>query len=79
MISGFLDTFASRGLMCNEPEDVPSAITHALESRVDGETYHVAGSRTYEIEKRLEVLRAQWLGEDVYRDLVAVQDVFADA
>ncbi|RYP16921.1 hypothetical protein DL765_004845 [Monosporascus sp. GIB2] len=79
MISKFLDTFASRGLMCNEPEDVSRAITHALASRADGETYYVAGSKAYEIEKRLEALRAQWLGEDVYRDLVVVQDVFAGA
>ncbi|RYP59100.1 hypothetical protein DL769_008674 [Monosporascus sp. CRB-8-3] len=78
MISKFVDIFASRGLMCNEPEDVASAITHALASRADGEGYYVAGSKTYEIEKRLEALRAQWLGEDVYRDLVAVQDAFAD-
>ncbi|RYP45197.1 hypothetical protein DL768_008429 [Monosporascus sp. mg162] len=58
MISKFLDTFASRGLMCKKPDDVSSAIAQALASRADGEAYYVAGSKTYEIEKRLEALRA---------------------
>ncbi|RYP12196.1 hypothetical protein DL767_011401 [Monosporascus sp. MG133] len=49
MISKFLDTFASRGLMCNESEDVSSAITHALALRADGEAYYVAVSKTYAI------------------------------
>ncbi|RYP90025.1 hypothetical protein DL770_003870 [Monosporascus sp. CRB-9-2] len=53
---------------------VPSVTT----SRADGEAYYVAGSKTYEIEKRLEALRAQWLGADVYRVLVKAQDVFVD-
>ncbi|RYP76277.1 hypothetical protein DL771_001896 [Monosporascus sp. 5C6A] len=64
------------------PRHLRVARPHVQRARGRLEHHHacvrVAGSKTYEIEKRLEALRAQWLGDNVYRDSVAVQDVLAD-
>lgn len=73
MVTGVIALYESLGIPCNEPKDVADTMIHALATRADGEAFYVTGTKTYEIEKKLESVKSDWLGEGVYQELLAGQ------
>lgn len=73
MVKTVIDLYESHGVPYNEPIDVANTMAYALSTEADGEALYVAGSKTYEIEKRLEQVSPDWLGEGVYQQLMAGQ------
>ena len=73
MVSGAIDLYESLSIPYNEPADVASTYLHVLASGANGEALYVSGCKTYEIEKKLDTVRSNWLGEDVYQELIAGQ------
>ncbi|OTA99810.1 hypothetical protein M426DRAFT_324795 [Hypoxylon sp. CI-4A] len=73
MVSGVIALYESLGVPCNEPSDVSNTFLHALASDANGEAIYVSGTKTYEIEKKLDTVRSDWLGQGVYDELVAGQ------
>lgn len=66
------------GIKSNEPQDVAHVFLHALTSDARGAALYVSGSRTYEIEKKLEAVKPDCLGQPVYEDLLACTESLGD-
>lgn len=73
MVKTVIDLYESHGIPYNEPIDVANTMIYALSTEADGEALYIAGSKTYEIEKKLEQFSPDWLGEGVYQQLMAGQ------
>lgn len=73
MVTSVIALYESLAVPCNDPEDVSNAMLHALATEANGEALYVSGTKTYEIEKSLELVKPDWLGENVYRELLAGQ------
>ncbi|KAK8021702.1 hypothetical protein PG990_006840 [Apiospora arundinis] len=75
MVDGIIGLYNARGLASNEPEDVADTFLHALASDINAEALYVTGSKTYEVEKALTRVKGDWLGQAVYDELLACQEV----
>lgn len=73
MVTGVIALFESLDVPCNEPKDVADTMIHAIATEADGEALYVSGTKTYEIEKRLENVKSEWLGDNLYQELLAGQ------
>ncbi|KAK6863723.1 Short-chain dehydrogenase/reductase ascJ [Apiospora arundinis] len=75
MVAGIIGLYNAMGLATNEPEDVADTFLHALASDINGEALYVTGGKTYEVEKALTRVKGDWLGQAVYDELLACQQV----
>ncbi|KAI1766896.1 hypothetical protein GGR53DRAFT_464026 [Hypoxylon sp. FL1150] len=73
MATGVIALYESLGVPISEPIDVSDVYLHALASDANGEALYVSGSKTYEVEKKLDTVRSDWLGQSVYDELLAGQ------
>jgi len=73
MVTGVIAMYEAMGLPSNEPEDVADTFLHALASDINGEALYVTGAKTYEVEKSLTRVKGDWLGQDLYAELLACQ------
>lgn len=73
MVTGVIALYESLDIPCNEPKDVANTMLHTLSGERSGEALYVSGSQTYELEKMLEKVKPEWLGQQVYDELMAGQ------
>lgn len=73
MVSGVIALYESLNIPCNEPKDVADTMLHAMSSDRTEEALYVSGTKTFELEERLERVRPEWLGQHVYDELMAGQ------
>lgn len=75
MVSGVIALYESRNIPCNDAKDVAATMIYAMGNGRSGEALYVSGTKTYELEERLEKARPEWLGQQVYEELMAGQTV----
>lgn len=73
MVSGVIALYESLSIPCNDTKDVGDTMLYAMSSDCSGQALYVTGAKTYELEERLEKVRPEWLGQDVYDELMAGQ------
>jgi hypothetical protein len=73
MVTGVIAAYKASGVPTNEPKHVVYAFLHSLSTNITGEALYVSGGKIFEIEKRLDDVKAQWLGKDLYDELRAGQ------
>ncbi|EED14321.1 3-hydroxyacyl-CoA dehydrogenase, putative [Talaromyces stipitatus ATCC 10500] len=83
MVAGIEDGWRKAQLPINQPLDVAKVITGVLaaegqEERVSGMAMYVEGGRAWEIERNLDRLQPQWLGEEPSESLEKGQAVLGD-
>lgn len=78
MAAGVVAQHDAMGITSNEPRDVAHVFLHALTSGAHGESLYVSGGRTYEIEKKLEAVKPEWLGRPAYEELLACTEALGD-
>jgi hypothetical protein len=85
MVTGVIAAYKANDVPVNEPKHVADTFLHSLSNDASGEAYYVSGGKTYEIEKRLDNVKSQWLGQHLYDELMAGQQalgavsIFLDA
>ncbi|KAL5335560.1 hypothetical protein BJX70DRAFT_410370 [Aspergillus crustosus] len=76
MVKGVQDAWISAGLPVNEPDDVARVIGKVLgDAGVNGASFYVEGGRAWEIERNLDRLEREWLGEGPAGRLARGQEV----
>ncbi|KAL1610008.1 hypothetical protein SLS60_001673 [Paraconiothyrium brasiliense] len=73
MVTGVITAYKANGVPINEPKHVANTFLHSLSNDVNGEAFYVSGGKTYEIEKRLDEVKPQWLGLHLFDELMAGQ------
>ncbi|KAL2841136.1 hypothetical protein BJY01DRAFT_257141 [Aspergillus pseudoustus] len=76
MVKGVQDAWHKAGLPVNSPLDVGKVIAAVLgDEGLNGAAMYVEGGRAWEIERNLDRLEGQWLGEEASRSLARGQEV----
>ncbi|KAL2822445.1 hypothetical protein BJX63DRAFT_441119 [Aspergillus granulosus] len=76
MVKGVQDAWYKAGLPVNSPLDVGKVIAAVLgDEGLNGASMYVEGGRAWEIEKNLDRLESQWLGEEPSQSLARGQAV----
>ena len=73
MVTGVIAAYKANGVPTNEPKHVADAFLHSLSTEAYSEAFYVSGGKTYEIEKPLDEVKPQWLGQPLFEELVAGQ------
>lgn len=74
MVTGVIAAYQAHGIPINEPKHVADAFLHSMTNGANGEALYISGGKMFEIEKRLDDLKAQWLGQELYDELQAGQE-----
>ncbi|KAL2783108.1 hypothetical protein BJX66DRAFT_319127 [Aspergillus keveii] len=76
MVRGVQDAWYAAGLPVNTPLDVGKVIAAVMgDDGLNGASLYVEGGRAWEIERNLDRLEPQWLGEEASRSLAKGQAV----
>lgn len=79
MVAGIEDGWRKANLPVNQPLDVAKVIAGVVSSpELNGTSMYVEGGRAWEIERNLDRLQPQWLGEEPSRSLEKGQAVLGD-
>jgi hypothetical protein len=73
MVTGVIALYNANGVPINEPKHVTDTFLHCLTNGANGEALCVSGGKIFEIEKKLNDLKSQWLGRELYDELQAGQ------
>ncbi|KAF1979154.1 hypothetical protein BU23DRAFT_563383 [Bimuria novae-zelandiae CBS 107.79] len=73
MVTGIIAAYKANGVPINEPKHVANAFLHSLLTDVSGEAFYVSGGKVYGIEKCLDAIKPQWLGQSRFNELMAGQ------
>ncbi|KAF1915509.1 hypothetical protein BDU57DRAFT_518523 [Ampelomyces quisqualis] len=73
MVTGVIAAYKANGIPTNDPKHVVNAFLHSLSTNTTGVALYVSGGKIFEIEKRLDDVKAQWLGQDLNDELQAGQ------
>jgi hypothetical protein len=73
MVTEVIKAYRANGVPVNQPKHVADTYLHILATGVKSEAFYVSGGKTYEIEKRMDDNKAQWLGQSVFEELNAGQ------
>ena len=79
MVAGIEEAWHKANLPTNRPLDVAKVIAGVVSSaELNGTSMYVEGGRAWEIERNLDRLQPQWLGEEPSRSLEKGQAVLGD-
>jgi hypothetical protein len=73
MVTGVTAAYRAQGVPVNEPKHVADTFLHNISSESNGEALYVSGGKTYEVEKSLDDVKPQWLGQHLFDELMAGQ------
>ena len=73
MVTGVIAAYKANGVPINEPKDVAATFLHSTSNDANGKAFYVSGGKTYEIEKSLDDVKPQWLGQSLFDELMAGQ------
>lgn len=79
MVAGVEEGWRKANLPINQPMDVAKVIAGVVCAQgLNGTSMYVEGGRAWEIERNLERLQPQWLGEEASRSLEKGQVVLGE-
>lgn len=75
MVTGVIAAYKANGVPIHEPKHVVNAFLHSLTSGNSGEALCVSSGKVIKIENKMDNWKSQWLGEELYDELQAGQQV----